>query len=180
MPEVSQPLSVLFLPCKRQGFRESLCLCKLEYPVSVLRAWGVLRSRALKFCPVGSLVPPVPHFLLFFPSSHASPQGPPPPYYENRGFQPELIYAARQAAGATPYPQLFSTGAPSVPSYVPRVATHQSTRPVAPPPSRTCAASEFWGGGFLPVLVLRSAKDNKETFPSKLSIEGDASLWVKK
>ncbi|RMC06178.1 hypothetical protein DUI87_15608 [Hirundo rustica rustica] len=67
--------------------------------------------------------------------------GPPPPYYENRGFQPEPIYAARQAAGANPYPQFFSTGAPSVPSYVPRVATHQSTRPAPRPPRRTCAAS---------------------------------------
>ncbi|XP_039946858.1 transmembrane protease serine 2 isoform X2 [Hirundo rustica] len=67
--------------------------------------------------------------------------GPPPPYYENRGFQPEPIYAARQAAGANPYPQFFSTGAPSVPSYVPRVATHQSTRPAPHPPRRTCAAS---------------------------------------
>ncbi|CAN8196982.1 unnamed protein product [Coccothraustes coccothraustes] len=66
-------------------------------------------------------------------------EGPPPPYYENRGFQPEPPYAARPAAGAHPYPQLFSSP-PSVPSYVPRVATHQSTRPAAPPP-RTCAAS---------------------------------------
>ncbi|XP_039585459.1 transmembrane protease serine 2 isoform X2 [Passer montanus] len=68
--------------------------------------------------------------------------GPPPPYYENRGFQPEPPFAARQAAGAPPYPhQLFSTSPPSVPSYIPRVATHQSTRPAAPPPRRTCAAS---------------------------------------
>ncbi|NXE65204.1 TMPS2 protease, partial [Calcarius ornatus] len=67
--------------------------------------------------------------------------GPPPPYYENRGFQPEPPYAARPAAGAHPYPQIFSTNPPSVPSYIPRVATHQSSRPAAPPPSRTCAAS---------------------------------------
>uniref|UniRef100_A0A8C5NRM7 Transmembrane protease serine 2 n=1 Tax=Junco hyemalis TaxID=40217 RepID=A0A8C5NRM7_JUNHY len=62
------------------------------------------------------------------------------------GFQPEPPYAARPAAGAHPYPQLFSTNPPSVPSYIPRVATHQSTRPAAPPPRRTCAASKFWGG----------------------------------
>ncbi|NWR21122.1 TMPS2 protease, partial [Emberiza fucata] len=67
--------------------------------------------------------------------------GPPPPYYENRGFQPEPPYAARPAAGAHPYPQIFSTNPPSVPSYIPRVATHQSSRPAAPPPRRTCAAS---------------------------------------
>ncbi|OWK52516.1 Transmembrane protease serine 2 [Lonchura striata] len=67
--------------------------------------------------------------------------GPPPPYYENRGFQPEPLYAARLAAGANPYPQLFSSP-PSVPTYVPRVATHQSSRPAAPPPRRSCAAIE--------------------------------------
>ncbi|KAI1241472.1 hypothetical protein IHE44_0004945 [Lamprotornis superbus] len=77
-----------------------------------------------------------------FPPPHTIPQGPPPPYYENRGFQPEPLYAARQAAGAAPYPQLFSTNPPSVPSYVPRVATHQSSRPAALPPRRTCAAIE--------------------------------------
>ncbi|XP_074670502.1 transmembrane protease serine 2 [Strix aluco] len=64
----------------------------------------------------------------------------PPPYYENHGFQPENIYSARQP-GANPYPQYFSTNAPSVPSYVPRVATYQSSRPVAHSSERTCASS---------------------------------------
>ncbi|NXJ76395.1 TMPS2 protease, partial [Trogon melanurus] len=64
-----------------------------------------------------------------------------PPYYENHGFQPENVYSARQPVGANPYPQYFSTNAPSVPSYVPRVATHQSTGPVALPSQRTCGSS---------------------------------------
>uniref|UniRef100_A0A8C0C3H9 Transmembrane protease serine 2 n=1 Tax=Buteo japonicus TaxID=224669 RepID=A0A8C0C3H9_9AVES len=49
--------------------------------------------------------------------------------------------SARQPGGANPYPQYFSTNAPSVPSYVPRVATHQSTRPVARSSRTTCASS---------------------------------------
>ncbi|KFP03516.1 Transmembrane protease serine 2, partial [Calypte anna] len=65
-----------------------------------------------------------------------------PPYYENQGFQPENIYSARQPVGANPYPQYFSTNVPpSVPSYVPRVATYQSTRPVASSSEGACASS---------------------------------------
>ncbi|KAJ7408710.1 hypothetical protein BTVI_58818 [Pitangus sulphuratus] len=64
----------------------------------------------------------------------------PPPYYENHGFQAEHLYPARQAVGANPYPQ-FSTNAPPVPSYVPRVHTHQSTRPVAHSSRRSCTSS---------------------------------------
>ncbi|XP_065496742.1 transmembrane protease serine 2 [Caloenas nicobarica] len=64
-----------------------------------------------------------------------------PPYYENGGFQPENVYSAGQPVGAYPYPQNFSTNAPSVPSYIPRVATYQSTRPVAHASRRTCAPS---------------------------------------
>ncbi|KAJ7427399.1 Transmembrane protease serine 2 [Willisornis vidua] len=66
----------------------------------------------------------------------------PPPYYENHGFQAEHIYPAQQAVGANPYPQYFSTNAPSVPTYVPRVHTQQSTRPVARSSGRTCASIE--------------------------------------
>ncbi|KFQ30744.1 Transmembrane protease serine 2, partial [Merops nubicus] len=65
----------------------------------------------------------------------------PPPYYENHGFQPENIYSARQPVGANPYPPYFSTSAPSVPSCVPRVVTHQSSRPVASSSGRTCAST---------------------------------------
>ncbi|KFQ02222.1 Transmembrane protease serine 2, partial [Leptosomus discolor] len=65
----------------------------------------------------------------------------PPPYYENHGFQTENVYSARQPVGANPYPQYFSINAPSVPSYVPRVATHQSTSPVVHSSGRTCASS---------------------------------------
>ncbi|XP_017666521.1 PREDICTED: transmembrane protease serine 2 isoform X1 [Lepidothrix coronata] len=67
--------------------------------------------------------------------------GPPPPYYENHGFQAEHIYPARQAVGANPYPHFYATNAPPVPSYVPRVHTHQSTRPVAHSSGRSCASS---------------------------------------
>ncbi|XP_047927440.1 transmembrane protease serine 2 [Anser cygnoides] len=63
----------------------------------------------------------------------------PPPYYENGGFQPEN-YFARPPAGANPYPPYFSTNAPSVPTYVPRVSTYQSTSPVAPSSGRTCSS----------------------------------------
>ncbi|NWW32578.1 TMPS2 protease, partial [Panurus biarmicus] len=63
--------------------------------------------------------------------------GPPPPYYENQGFQAEPAHAARQAAGAHPHPQPFPSSAPSVPSHVSTLAT----RPVAPLPRRACTAN---------------------------------------
>ncbi|XP_065597738.1 transmembrane protease serine 2 [Cyrtonyx montezumae] len=68
----------------------------------------------------------------------------PPPYYENRGFQTENFYSARPQVGANPYPQYFSTNVPSVPTYIPRVSTHQSSSPVAPSSSsssRMCSSS---------------------------------------
>ncbi|XP_010084304.1 PREDICTED: transmembrane protease serine 2 [Pterocles gutturalis] len=65
----------------------------------------------------------------------------PVPYYENHGFQPENVSSAKQPVGANPYPQYFSTNAPSVPSYVPRVATYQSSTPVARSSGRTCTSS---------------------------------------
>ena len=67
----------------------------------------------------------------------------PPPYYENHGFQTENYYSARPQVGANPYPQYFSTNVPSVPTYIPRVSTHQSSIPVAPPSSssRMCSSS---------------------------------------
>ncbi|XP_009677790.1 transmembrane protease serine 2 isoform X2 [Struthio camelus] len=64
-----------------------------------------------------------------------------PPYYENHGFQPENFSSARQPVGANAYPQYLSTKAPSVPSYVPRVATYQSSTPVAHSSRRTCTSS---------------------------------------
>ncbi|XP_051464178.1 transmembrane protease serine 2 [Apus apus] len=64
----------------------------------------------------------------------------PPPYYENQGFQPENIYSARQAVGANPYPQYYTTNAPSVPSYVPRVSTYQSSRPVTHSSGGSCTS----------------------------------------
>ncbi|XP_067154620.1 transmembrane protease serine 2 isoform X4 [Apteryx mantelli] len=64
-----------------------------------------------------------------------------PPYYENHGFQPENFPSARQPVGANAYPQYLSTNAPSVPNYVPRVATCQSSRPAAHSSRRSCASS---------------------------------------
>ncbi|XP_075287795.1 transmembrane protease serine 2 isoform X2 [Opisthocomus hoazin] len=64
-----------------------------------------------------------------------------PPYYENHGFQPESVCSARQPGGANPYPPNFSSNAPSVPSYVPKVAAHQSSRPVAQSSRRTCSST---------------------------------------
>ncbi|NWJ04775.1 TMPS2 protease, partial [Crypturellus undulatus] len=54
-----------------------------------------------------------------------------PPYYENHGFQSEKFPPARQPVGANAYPPYLSTNVPSVPNYVPRVVTCQSSRPVA-------------------------------------------------
>ncbi|KFO07844.1 Transmembrane protease serine 2, partial [Balearica regulorum gibbericeps] len=65
----------------------------------------------------------------------------PSPYYENSGFQPENIYSTRQPEGANPYPPYFSTNTLSVPSYDPRIATYQSSTPVARSSGRTCAPS---------------------------------------
>uniref|UniRef100_A0A8C6JEK9 Uncharacterized protein n=1 Tax=Melopsittacus undulatus TaxID=13146 RepID=A0A8C6JEK9_MELUD len=64
----------------------------------------------------------------------------PRPYYENCGFQPENVCSARQPVGANPYPPYFTTNAPSVPSYVPKVDTYQSSRPVAHSSRRTCSS----------------------------------------
>ncbi|NXA35714.1 TMPS2 protease, partial [Eudromia elegans] len=61
-----------------------------------------------------------------------------PPYYENHGFQSENFPPARQPVGANTYPQYFSANIPTVPNYVPRVTTYQSSRPVAPSSQRTC------------------------------------------
>ncbi|XP_025908828.1 transmembrane protease serine 2 [Nothoprocta perdicaria] len=62
-----------------------------------------------------------------------------PPYYENHGFQSENFPPARQPVGAKGYPQYLSPNIPSVPNYVPRVATWQSSRPVAHSTRRACA-----------------------------------------
>uniref|UniRef100_A0A8B9FWD8 Transmembrane protease serine 2 n=1 Tax=Amazona collaria TaxID=241587 RepID=A0A8B9FWD8_9PSIT len=64
----------------------------------------------------------------------------PPPYYENHGFQPENVCSARQPVGANPYPQYFSTNVPSVPSYVPKVDTHQSSRQIAHSSRKICSS----------------------------------------
>uniref|UniRef100_A0A8B9QBA7 Transmembrane protease serine 2 n=1 Tax=Apteryx owenii TaxID=8824 RepID=A0A8B9QBA7_APTOW len=47
--------------------------------------------------------------------------------------------SARQPVGANAYPQYLSTNAPSVPNYVPRVATCQSSRPAAHSSRRCCS-----------------------------------------
>ncbi|KFQ84568.1 Transmembrane protease serine 2, partial [Phoenicopterus ruber ruber] len=65
----------------------------------------------------------------------------PPPFHKDHVFQPENVCSAQQPVGANPPPQYFSTSAPSVPSYVPKVVTHQSSRPVAHSSQRTCTAS---------------------------------------
>ncbi|NXG35313.1 TMPS2 protease, partial [Dromaius novaehollandiae] len=64
-----------------------------------------------------------------------------PPYYENRGFQPENFHSARQPVDANAYPQYLSTNALSVPNYVPRVATCQSNRPAARSSRIPCASN---------------------------------------
>ncbi|NWY05021.1 TMPS2 protease, partial [Nothoprocta ornata] len=64
-----------------------------------------------------------------------------PPYYENHGFQSENFPPARQPVGAKAYPQYLSPNIPSVPNYVPRVATWQSSQPVAHSTRRACAPS---------------------------------------
>ncbi|KFV19177.1 Transmembrane protease serine 2, partial [Tauraco erythrolophus] len=65
----------------------------------------------------------------------------PPSYYENLGFQPANVYSDKKPVGANLYPQHFSPNAPSVPNYVPRVATHHSSRPVARSSGITCTSS---------------------------------------
>ncbi|OXB79535.1 UNVERIFIED_CONTAM: hypothetical protein H355_000351 [Colinus virginianus] len=78
----------------------------------------------------------------------------PPPYYENHGFQTENFYSARPQVGANPYPQYFSTNVPSVPTYVPRVSTHQSSSPVAPSPN---SSSGMCSSSIKKIIIIVSA-----------------------
>uniref|UniRef100_A0A8C9LAC9 Transmembrane protease serine 2 n=1 Tax=Pavo cristatus TaxID=9049 RepID=A0A8C9LAC9_PAVCR len=64
-------------------------------------------------------------------------------------------YSARPQVGASPYPQYSSSNVPSVPTYIPRVSTHQSSIPVAPSSSssRTCSSSKIFENRCLGSLI---------------------------